>query len=359
MVRTILFGAALCLTWVCGAAPAHAKVLQVPAKWATIQAAVAAAHDGDEILVGPGAYCGATIDKRLTLRGHGRPRIIGCDSGPTVVARGRVGFYLPGNAGANPASGSEIRGFVFDGKGVSSENLSPLSFGVFARFARGVVVTDNQFEGTAQAITNSAGDRWRIEHNRIIGLTLLDCTSLCTGGDGIVISVTGSLPAPGGNAAALNRPEDNLILGNTIEGTPPDGFSTFSMAGVLLLAADYTTVLDNDVRIRDNPSAASVGQGILVSNACCGNPTQLLPGSRHTVLAFNDTRKSEVGIVVDGTGGANTLGLVLIRNRGEIEIESSPLKLLAVVPNAALAPNEAPVQNLESTPSPARAQPTL
>ena len=359
MVRAILFGAALCLTSLCGAAQAQARVLRVPAKWATIDAAVAAAHDGDEILVGPGAFCGATIDKRLTLRGQGHPRIIGCDSGPTVVAGGRVGFNLPGNAGVNPASGSEIRGFVFDGKGVSSANLTPLSFGVFARFARSVVVVDNQFEGTAQAITNSAGDRWRIEHNRIVGLTVLDCTSLCTGGDGIVISVTGSLAAPGGNGAPANRPEDNLILGNTIEGTPPDGFSTFSMAGVLLLAADYTTVLGNDVRIRDNPSATSVGQGILVSNTCCGDPTQLLPGSRHTVLAFNDTRQSEVGIVVEGTGGANTLGLVLIKNRGELQIESSPLQLLTAVPDGALAANAAPGPNLQSRVSPVRAQPTL
>ena len=359
MVRTMLFGAALCLTSVCSMGQAQAKVLKVPAKWATIQAAVNAAHDGDEILVGPGAYCGATIDKRLTLRGQGHPRIIGCDSGPTVVDHGRVGFFLPGNAGSNPASGAEIDGFVFDGKGVSSANLAPLSFGVFARFARSVVVANNRFEGTVQAITNSAGDRWRIEHNRIVGLTVLDCTGLCTGGDGIVISVTGSLAAPGGNAAPLNRPEDNLILGNTIEGTPPDGFADFSMAGVLLLAADYTTVLQNDVRIRDNPSAASIGQGILVSNTCCGDPTQLLPGSRHTLLAFNDTRKSEVGIVVEGSGGANTLGLVLIKNRGEVQIESDPLKLMAAVPSTSLAPSGATVPSALSARSTARAQPTL
>jgi len=357
MMRGLFLGAALSAACVCTAGQASTKVLRVPAKWSTIQAAVAAARDGDEISVGPGAYCGATIDKRLTLTGHGHPRIIGCDTGPTVVARGRVGFFLPGSAGKNPASGTEIRGFVFDGQGVSSANLAPLSFGVFARFAQDVVVAHNHFEGTAQAITNSAGDRWRIEHNRIHGLTVLDCTSLCTGGDGIVVSVTGSLAAPGGDAAPSNRPEDNLILDNTIEGTPPDGFSSFSMAGVLLLAADHTTVLENDVRLRDNPAAASVGQGILVSNTCCGSATQLLPGSRHTVLAFNDTHKSEVGIVIEGgRGGANSLGLVLIRNRGEVQLDSPALQQLSLVPSASVASK---ASGDPSGPPPIHAQPLL
>ena len=162
---------------------------------------------------------------------------------------------------------------------------------------------------------------------------MLDCTGLCTGGDGIVIQIAGgALAAPGGNAAAINRPEDNLILDNSIEGTPPDGFSTFSMAGVLLLAADHTTVLKNELRLRDNPAADSVGQGILVSNTCCGG-SSFLPGSRNTVLAFNDGRRSEVAIVVEGSGGTNTQGLFLFRNRGEEQIESAP-QLLALARTA-------------------------
>jgi len=318
-----LFVQALCsLALLLAAATAHAKALRVPSEFASIQAAVDAAADGDVIRVSRGSYCGAVITKRLTLKGHGRPRIIGCDGGPTVTTGTRVGFYLPGTKGVNPASGTEIRGFVFDGKGVSNANLAPLSFGIFARFANDVVVTRNRFEGTVQAITNTAGDRWRIKYNQIEGLTLLDCKPLCTGGDGIVIALArGAIAAPGGSAEPLNRPEDNLIVGNSIEGTPPDGFSVFSMVGVLLLSADHTTVLKNELRLRDNPRAAAVGQGILVANSCCGLPTQFLPGSRNTVLAFNDGRQSEVGIVVDATGGANTAGLFLLRNRGGEVIE--------------------------------------
>ena len=106
MGRGLLLGAVLCLGLVCSPQLASAKVLRVPEKLATIQAAVDAARNGDEIRVSPGAYCGATIDKRVELVGVGHPRIIGCASGP-VLGVARVGFYLPGPNGKNPASGTQ------------------------------------------------------------------------------------------------------------------------------------------------------------------------------------------------------------------------------------------------------------
>src|SRR6187549_1070731 len=218
MGRGILLGAVVSLGMLCSTGVANAKVLRVPTKFGTIQAAVDAARDGDQIWVAAGAYCGATIDKRVELMGVGHPRIIGCATGP-ILGAGRVGFYMPGPIGNNPASGTTISGFIFDGRGVSSANLRPLSFGIFARFAHDIVIANNHFEGTAQAITNTGGDRWFIEHNQIHDLTVLDCSGPCTGGDGIVIQLArGAIAAPGGDAAAVNRPEDNLILGNTIEG---------------------------------------------------------------------------------------------------------------------------------------------
>jgi hypothetical protein len=165
---------------------------------------------------------------------------------------------------------------------------------------------------------------WVIRRNKIKSLTLLDCTLHCTGGDGIVIALgRDALAAPGGDAAALNRPEDNVVSKNAISGTPPDGFGLFSMVGVLLLSADHTTVLGNRVSLRDNSNAAAVGQGIVVANTCCGLGSSFLPGSRHTTVAFNDVRKSEAGIIVDGSGGVNTEGLFLFRNRGQVTIEGA------------------------------------
>jgi len=342
MGRGLLLGVLVSLGLLCSTAVASAKVLRVPGKFSTIQAAVDAAREGDQIQVRPGAYCGATIDKSVELVGISHPRIIGCSSGPSLGVA-RVGFYMPGPGGDNPANGTKISGFIFDGRGVSSANLAPLAFGIFARFARDIEISHNRFEGTAQAITNTGGDRWRIEHNRIVDLTVLDCSGPCTGGDGIVIQLArDEVAAPGGDAAPINRPEDNLILDNTIEGSPPDGFAAFSMVGILVFAADHTTILKNDVRLQHNPAATAVGQGILLTNTCCGSGAYL-PGTRHTILALNDGRQSEVAIVVEGSGGANTLGLFLFRNRGEQQIEGVE-KLLALARSAA---------------APARAQPQL
>lgn len=323
MLRATLLSALGCCAALLSATAAHAATLRVPTQFATIQAAVDAAAPGDRIRVGRGDYCGATVTKPLSLEGRGRhTRIIGCATSPAPFAGLRTGFYLPGSQGVNPASGTRIRGFTFDGQGISNTNLSPLSFGVFARFANDVRVERNRFVGTVQAITNTGGDRWRIKHNRIWQLTLFDCTVRCSGGDGIIISLaTGGLAAPGGAAAAVNRPEQNIIVGNSIEGTPPDNFANFSMAGVLLLSADHTTLRANRLRLRDNPRASAKGQGILVSNTCCGLSTTFLPGSRFTTIAFNDARPSEVGIVIDGSGGANTEGLQLFRNRGSVQLE--------------------------------------
>jgi len=339
-----LFGALVCCIALMATSVAHAATRRVPQQYRTIQAAIDAAAPGDHIRVDRGRYCGATLTKAVVLEGHHRPRIVGCDTSPMVTAGLRVGFYLPGVKGVNPASGSRIRGFVFDGEGISNANLAPLAFGIFARFASDVVVQRNRFEGTVQAITNTAGDRWRIEHNRIRHLTVLDCTVHCTGGDGIVIGLARSgVAAPGGDEAAINRPEGNLVRHNHVQGEAPDRFGAFSLAGVLLLSADHTTVRSNRLELRDNPNAAAVGQGILVSNSCCGLKTSFLPGSRFTTLAFNDGRKSEVGIVVEGSGGANTQGLVLRKNRGAALIEGA--EQLARVARSVLGP--------------LRAQPTL
>jgi hypothetical protein len=59
---------------------------------------------------------------------------------------------------------------------------------------------------------------------------------------------------------------------------------------------------------------------------------------RQAILAFNEGRKSEVAIVVEGSGGANTLGLFLFRNRGVQQIETAqPLTLARTATNPASA----------------------
>ncbi len=306
------------------AAQARPHVRHVPGTYRTIQAAIDAANAGDVVDVAPGSYCGATVTKPLTLLGHGQATIVGCAEGPTVSDELRVGFYLPGTAGTNAASGTRIDGFTFDGRGISEDDLEPLALGVFARFADEVRVESNTFEGTVQAITDTAGDRWVISGNRIHQLAVFDCTgTLCAGGDGIVIQIArDDVAAPGGPGAAVNRPEHNLVVANDVDGVIPDGFSTFSLAGVFVMSADETVVTRNRVSIPDNPQADATGDGVLVTDACCGEPA-LTPGARNTVVTFNDGRDSQFGVVVEGTGGENTAGLVLFGNTGPVLVEGN------------------------------------
>jgi nitrous oxidase accessory protein NosD len=306
------------------AAQARTRVRQVPGTYRTIQAAIDASNAGDVVDVAPGSYCGATVTTAVTLLGHGEAIIVGCDESPTVSGELRAGFYLPGADGTSAASGTRIDGFTFDGRGISENNLQPLALGVFARFANGVRVDDNVFEGTVQAITNTAGDGWVIARNRIEGLTLFDCTgTLCAGGDGIVIQLAhDSVAAAGGPGAAVNRPEHNVVLGNQVSGAVPDGFDVFDMAGVFVFAADETLVGRNQVSIPDNPNADATGDGILVSDNCCDEPA-VVPGARNTTVIFNDGRDSQFGVVVEGTGGANTGGLVLFGDSGPVMVEGN------------------------------------
>ncbi len=337
MAYSKLLACGAAAAFVFGVRFASATVVRVPSDFATIQEAVDAAAPGDEIRVGPGAYCGATITKRVVLRGFGHPVVTGCETGPAFTSGARLGFFLPGTAaGGNPASGTTIQGFVFDGRDVSDTNLNPIAFGIFGRFANDVEVANNQFLGTVQAVTNTAGDRWFIWSNRISNLTLFGCPGLCTGGDGIVIqSAGGGLADPGGPGAPVNRPEQNVVVANAISGMPPDGFDIFGMAGILVFTADRTLVSHNQLAISDNPDAEAPAQGVLVTNTCCGNVTPALPGSRNTVVVFNDARRSQFGFVVEGSGGENTQGLVLLHNRGSVTIEA-PLSLMAAAEGPAL-----------------------
>jgi nitrous oxidase accessory protein NosD len=294
---------------------AQARVRRVPERYATIQAAVDAADAGDVIDVSPGRHCGATIDRPVQLQGDGRAVIVGCADGPVLANGVRAGFRLPGADGASGASGTRIEGFIFEGRGVSADNLEPLGVAIIATFANDVRVERNRVLGTVQGITNTGGDRWVIAHNVIDDLGVFDCTgALCGGGDGIVIQIS--------TAAPDNRPSRNLVAGNVVNGAIPDGFGVFSMVGVFVFAADGTVVTRNRLSIPDNPNADAIGQGVLVDNSCCGQPA-VTPGARNTVVTFNDGRGSQIGVEIDGTGGENTGGLVLFGNLGPVVVEGA------------------------------------
>jgi hypothetical protein len=306
---------ALFVAFVALPAQVLARTLRVPEDHATIAAAIETAAPGDEIAVAPGRYCGASITKGLTLVGAPGAVIIGCDDGPTLFRGLRVGFYFPGEAGRG-VTGISVRGFVFDGAGVSNQNLAPLAFGIYGRFAHDVEVVANTFQGTVQAITNTGGDGWSIRGNRIAGLGVFDCNGPCGGGDGIVVQVaTGPIAAEGGPADPRNRPERTLILGNVIEGTAPRGFARFPMAGIVMSSADANLIVANRISLAQQESAVRA-VGVLVTDICCGEETPRRPGARFTGIFLNDGSASDRPIVIESEGRAEAPGLFMAGNLG-------------------------------------------
>ena len=277
---------------------------------------------GDIIDVAPGRHCGARVDRQVTLLGHGRATIIGCADGPALSNGVRAGFQLPGADGASGASGTHIEGFVFDGRGISADNLEPLGVAHHRDFASHVRVERNVILGTVQGITNTAGDSWLIVHNVIRDLTVFDCTGALCAAATASSSRSRAIrsPSPGGPEAAGNRPEDNVVVGNVIEGAIPDGFDAFDMAGVFVFAADRTVVAQPAVAARQPERRRRrdrrAGRQLVLRLA--GNRT----GARNTVVTFNDGRDSQRAVEIDGTGGENTQGLVLFGNAGTVMVRS-------------------------------------
>jgi hypothetical protein len=295
---------------------AYAETLRVPADFPGIADAVAAASAGDRIEVAGGRHCGARIDKRLTLVGTEGATIVGCVKSPTVQGL-RAGFLLDGKPGASAGNDTSITGFTFDGTGISARRRTALAFGVFGRFTSGVIVSNNVFLANVQAVTNTAGDGWVITSNRVRGLT-----TFSGGGLGIVVQSAGDANAAmGGALNPLNRPEDNTIADNEIEGRIPDRLDHFSMAGILVVAADRTVVSRNRVRLPANKSGRAAGEGVLVTSNIGSLEQSHVPGARETVVEENDGRGSEVGVLIENGGVANSAGLELRANRGEVVVQ--------------------------------------
>jgi hypothetical protein len=143
-------------------ATAHAgNVLRVPKDYATIQDAVDAADPGDTIRVGPGDYAGATITKRVELKGSSK--------GTRIVS----GVWFQAGDPSDPldtsffiepqAAGTIISHFVL----VNGD--FPHVFGVFARGTDHITLSHLTILNPWQGITNNGGKYWTIIHNKIEG----------------------------------------------------------------------------------------------------------------------------------------------------------------------------------------------
>jgi len=253
-------------------ATAHAgNVLRVPKDYDTIQAAVDAADPGDTIRVGPGDYAGATITKRVELKGSGK--------GTRIVS----GVWFQGSAPLDTsfyiepeAEGTIISNFVL----VNGD--FPHVFGVFARATDHITLSHLTILTSWQGITNNGGKYWTIIHNKIEGF-----------------------PPDSGSATGIYMPssasnlENNLVAFNTIDFSDGSGEES---NGILVVAWEDSWVgmttgnkfVHNKIRANETGfNIASFGISLIFNDYWD-------PGSEVTlvdnIVSFNDVRHNNVPI---------------------------------------------------------------
>ena len=255
-------------------------------------------------------YCGATIARRVVIEGHGAT-IVACPNNPGPVPglpQLQAGILLsPG------ADGSVIEDLNFEGRGVARNQNAALSFGIFARGVANVRVLENQFDGTVQAVTDTAGAGWLVERNRVHDLEVFGCSpGLCGGGDAIVLA-----HARTGDGSA----DDSIVRGNRISTRPPPAGLPFSVDGVLAFSVERPFIADNEIAMQGSPTIGIeftqvTGGGPI--NAPCGNGT----------IIENHIRGADTDVDVDpGTMGMTgcTSGTVDIENRAPALLVAAPL----------------------------------
>jgi nitrous oxidase accessory protein len=143
-VLALISGRADARTWTVGGAAAD---------WPFIAPAIAAAVDGDTIVVAGGVYReNLVVDKRLTIAGLDRPTLIGTGDGSVITL---------------VADGSEITGFAIEGSGMGETNKMDAAVQVRSSRNR---VTDNVIRRVFYGIVVVDARHNEIADNEIAGL---------------------------------------------------------------------------------------------------------------------------------------------------------------------------------------------
>ena len=248
-VRAVL-AAALGIVVAVGLGPVastQAATINVPADYATIQAAVAAASPGDTIMVAPGDYTGAEIFK--TVKVHG--------SGPSTRITTGVGYFLDGFGIYAP--GVEISNLAIDvvgktftpGVNIRADNATVRDVeitvysdqhGISAVFAEGARIEGN----TVSTKVGHAGHRgivcYRspnavVTDNEISG-TYLFSIVFETNPNSVVTGNT--IICEGDIGIVCQDSPDIEITDNTIEGT-------YTWDGIYLAISDAANVSGNTI----------------------------------------------------------------------------------------------------------------
>ena len=257
---------------------ARGSVIQVPADQPNIQAAIAAAVDGDVVVVAPGTYTGwanRNLDfagKAITVRSTdpGDPAVVAA----TVIDCGQAGRGFIFQSGETPASVVDgltiINGFATDGAGVFLLNGSGATIRscVFSQNTvpdfRGVIQSGNNPVEPAElqiidcTIQNNLGGGFTSYF--IDTLTIRGCTISGNTGPGISMSTFGTAHA---------RVEGCTITAN--------GGAGINLKGGLLEVFDCTVTDHAETGVSLNVSSGAIfdGDSVEISNSIISRNSSL------------------------------------------------------------------------------------
>jgi hypothetical protein len=249
----------------------------IPRDFATIQDAIDSPDvaDGDTIMVGPGTFAGALVDKDVTIMGIGNAVI---NDGPAHGSGLIQGFRLLD--GSDGATISHLR-FEADLDIMNGEAVD------------NVTVEHCTFVDAIQAISNWRGNGWVISHNDIIDLRTRN-----GGGIGILIG-----DYSGGTV------EDNIVSHNTISGTlhvwGTDGggyngsgivlYADFRWGGAGAEAIQNNSIVQNKVSlVSDTPGVVDVVAFEMTDTRDDANLIVIFDNA----IGFNDFRGTVLQIVL-------------------------------------------------------------
>jgi nitrous oxidase accessory protein len=285
-----------------------------------LQARVDAAGDGDVVEVGPGTYRGDLyLGRRVTLRGTGRPRVVGSGTGSVVRVRadGAAIEGLDVDGGGGGDLGRDSSGIHVAAKNVAIRDcrVTNALFGVYLREADGAVVENTEIRGIPGKEPGEKGSGihvWNTKGFRLSNNTVSDAR------DGFYIQSSSGGRVTGNVARDLRYglhymfSDDNVFEDNLFEN---------GAAGTALMYSHRITFRRN--RFLHNRGFASVGllfkacdDVIAESNLVADNARGIfLEGSYRNVFRGNVVAESDVAIVLyDSCAGNRFEGNSFVAN---------------------------------------------
>ncbi len=299
MPRSRLLAAARVAFLAVGAAAPRspsAATLTVPGQYATIQAAITAASNGDVVQVAAGTYT-----ERLSFSGRATITVQGAGAGSTTIDGANGGTTVTFTSNSSTITGFTITGGMnpqYDGGGILVNGGSP-------------TITDNVIAGNVAG--NGAGIALQNGAATVSGNVIRDnqesCGSGCSGG-GIQVGFGATTPQITGNLIQGNSSEEGagidvrsgnpLIQGNVIRGNVGRGVTGGSIGG------EGIFIRWASARVVGNLVAENAGGGIAVDTF-----------STEVVSIVNDT--------VAMNGGSNGSAFLASVDGGTIKIVNSVL----------------------------------